>query len=1078
MLNNTSDYVDNQNIDNTGKLLVYKSSAGSGKTTQLVIEYLDIVIRQPKSFRHILAITFTNKAAEEMKGRIVSALHQIALAEDFTSIEYLIKPLLNSGLTFDEIKENAAVVMKNILHDYSNFAISTIDSLMHRIIRGVAFEFNLSYRFEVIMDGGSFVKQAVDDILDELSPNHPVTHFLTQQMKHLANEGKSTNIENSLYQMGLSLLSDESLDILPLINELKLEHFEEIEQVIRRRTVIFENYITKQAQSAFEVIGDIPCDAFAYGKNGICSYFNKLIRKDYKKEGVQDLLPSQRQLNFFEGEKHTSSKKELISLYGDAILNIVPQLQEIYQNIKAFVEKKYQQYFLDILLLENLFSMGILVEINQALQQLKKENDYVFISDFNKKISEQLQRHSAVPFIYERIGEKYTHCFIDEFQDTSILQWHNLLPLVANGLSYDKKNMLVGDAKQSIYRFRGGEAEQFYRLPHIFKAEQLAEKEMYSRTLQHHFHEKLLNKNYRSSKTIVDFNNAYFEYIYQRSGNEYFQKIYENHNQIPFSKDEGKVNVTFVEGKGSELLENRLQKTEEAIKDCLKSGYQLKNIAVLCDRNSEGAAVASFLTLLGYDVISSDSLLLADSTTLNFLFAVLNLLLNPQHEEAQLSIVTFLYKKEASEKLSFHDWLIKNELFNATASSNNYQYMLFNRLGYDAEKWSTLGLYEKLENIIQSFDLQKNTDSYVLRFLEEVHQLIHREQMDEYGLLDWWEEKKDKVSLQIPQGDDAIQIITIHKSKGLEYPVVILPFYHHSLNNKPNYNWIDLQDNEDYNLLKTAQIKFKKMVQSTVYANQYQEERNKVFIDDMNRVYVAFTRPKNRLYIVSDFPPKIETENNIPYLYHFVSEHENFDVENMQITFGGDVKQKSDKEEKKADFLLQNIVNTHWKSKMSIAKQRKAWWQLSDENQQQNEAAWGTLVHEILSEIYTLEDLPLVLNSYVLTGKITETYFEQLKTDLHNLITDRQLQYLFSDTSTVYNEQSIITQQGKLVRPDKIVVIEDATYVVDFKTGSPQDSHQQQMEMYAGCLKEMGYENVKPLLIYIKPHQNPELVWI
>ncbi|HKK10139.1 MAG TPA: UvrD-helicase domain-containing protein [Bacteroidales bacterium] len=1053
------------------QLLVYKSSAGSGKTTQIVIEYLNLVIPSPEKYRNILAITFTNKAAEEMKSRIVKVLQGIS-AEGIEPYGIFVKQLLNQGISETKVKDNAGIVLKQILHDYSNFAVSTIDSLMHRIIRSFSYDLKLSQRFEVLLDQEELIRKSVDIILDSLQPKEKLTHFLVDFVKSRTDESQSWHIERALYDFAKVLQQDETIDFIPDLKKHSLDDYMKAEKDIKGFVMQFESFLDKKAKEAFEKIGDISPKSFYQGEKGIYSYFKKIAGKKYRgSDGAAALHPGSYAQKFIDEGKYFAAKvpdddKERID-------SIAATLISIHHDIESYVQKEAEQYFFFRLLMKNLHGLAVLKEIEEHLSKLKDEKDVIHISEFNRRISQQIQANASVPFIYERIGEKYLHCFVDEFQDTSVLQWHNLLPLITNGLAAGNQNMLVGDAKQSIYRWRGGEVEQFAILPRLFQKERLADGDVNENLITSQFNEKYLEVNYRTSKTIVEFNNDLFGFIASNS-NDKVKSIFDHHHQKPFRDDFGLVAAEFVDGKGEELEEAHLDAVKRYVDESLQAGYQKKDIAVLVRTKQKGMSLASFLSEHNYPVISSDSLLLSSAPKLHFLMALFKLILNPDDDVAWLEAKTFLYYHHKI-KDAFHDFIRENE---GNGKAKKGPQFLKKWLRMDTDQWENYSLYDLAEQLIRQFGLEKSGDPFITFFLEEVHKQSLDSESGLSDFIDWWELNKNKKSIVAPEGIDAIRIYTVHKSKGLEFPVVIVPFITKNAISPTNSSlWLQGKHHfSETSQIPVAYVPANKSLLNTAYADEYEQEMARSMLDEVNVLYVALTRPQQRLYLSADLPSRNSRSQSMALFLSefFLSKGHEVRAAQRITLEGGDDKQKASGVKAPFTEAKRAMVSESWRKKIVIASQAE---ELHDISLGRLEGRyWGELMHSALADIDKSSDFEEVISRFKNEALLSASQVEHLAKTVKQVIEHPKLKELFSGEGQVFTERDIITSAGEVVRPDRVVVKNNIASLVEYKTGKKQDPHKEQVEKYAQSLQQAGYEVNQKYLVYLD--EEPEVVTI
>ena len=1047
------------------KLLIYQSSAGSGKTTQIVREYFKLAIPNPSLYSAILAITFTNKAAGEMKNRIVNILRQIIDSGSINDENFrYVEPLLENGLSEENVKKGAEKLLNNILHDYSGFAVSTIDSLMHRIVRSFAFDLKLSSNFSVILDQKELVQQSVDLLLDNLGENKQLTDFLVKFLRENMAENRSWHIENSLYDFGMLLQDEEARKYIDKLRQIDFDSFVDVQQKLNAFTSAFEKDLKTFAEEGMNIIGDIPETAFFQGKRGMPGYFKAIRDEKYKQDGLGRLYGNSYVAKFVEEGKYTSAQASQKDK--DLVEGIAQKIIDVYNRIVNYIEKYGEKYFLYNLLKRNLHAMAVMREIENYLNQLKTEQDYVHISEFNRVIADQIWKNGSVPFIYERIGEKYRHCFIDEFQDTSVLQWHNLVPLVTNGLASGKENMIVGDGKQSIYRFRSGEVEQFNALPGLYDKKAVPDGEVQEKTLKNNARKYVLEHNFRSNREIVEFNNNFFEFV-KTNTNEKIREIYRDHQQNVDRKREGCVTIDFVEGTGEDLKTANLEKVAAAAENCLQLNYAQKDIAVLCRRNYEGMSVARYLSEKGYDVISSDSLLLSSSPELHFITAILRHINNPGEQNAKATIFSFLNKKDKwpEKEHTAHEGF--SEAIREREAGEKED--LLDLLGLERDRINERSLYDLVEYIIRHFGLNEKPNPFITFFLNEIRQLTDTGQTNLNDFLDWWEENKNSKSVVVPEGIDAIRVYTIHKAKGLQFPVVIYPFITKNYRLTKSSGWFEMGEEENLKELPVINLPMKSNLQETRFSESYTKEDAKSLLDEINVNYVAFTRPESRLHLVSQYPSKKPQNIDVPFLLKGFLEYMQLWKEDQDHYAWGDEKKPAEKEAATANntadnIYLEDFVSEDWRKKLVLAPEAPGKWDVTDPKQNRR---WGNLIHRALSEVYTPGDIPALVSGYVLQGLLQKDASESFRQTLEKVVLHEDLKSFFQPGIKVKNEATLIASDGKTLRPDKLIFKQDRVVLIEYKTGKPEDHHFKQIKTYRNALEEMGYSAIESYLLYL-----------
>lgn len=1060
---------------------VYKSSAGSGKTFTLVKEYLKIVLLEPSRFRNILAITFTNKASNEMKERIIGNLRYLSKLNS-DKIEKKTEILLNAltsetGLKAEIIKQRASLVLELILHNYSDFAIGTIDSFVYKIIRTFAYDLHIPINFDIELETDELISQTIDILLSKVGSDENLTRTLVRFTEAKTENDQNWNIEYDLKSFSIQLFNENAQSHIKELEKLSLASFNSIYKKIIEAIKDFENSVYKYAVKPYELIIQkaIPNKAFYYGDKGIAKYFENIYKRQFDKIVPNSYVNKTINEDKWYSGKANESEKE-------AIDSVIPQIVTAMNGVFDILSEHYDSYKTYLILSKNIFPLALLNEIERVFHELKSQNNIVHISEFNKRISE-IVLSEPVPFIYERLGEKYRHFLIDEFQDTSILQWQNLLPLIDNSLAEGNFNMLVGDGKQAIYRWRNGEVEQFAKLPEIYKKENYSFSDEREQNLIRNYKAEMLDNNFRSKAEIVNFNNKFFNVISELLP-EKFRSIYSNVEQNFLSENTGGyIEFNFIEKNNEEFSFEDLNflKIKEIIYEAIEDNFTLEDIAILCRRNSEAARIASYLIENNINVISSESLLLSNSPEVSFLIAFLKFIIKPDDKISQTEIINFLLqnKKINGDNLNNHLFNLnknsENTIRPQTKDYNNNLIDLLKKSGFktNLKELDALPVYDLCEKLIRVFFDKEDVDPYLQFFLDSVLKFTTQTNTILSEFLEWWEKSKKSLSLVIPEGINAVKIMTIHKAKGLEFSVVIFPFANEKLDISRNSIWVDYQD-DNIPELKTALFPANKDLEETKYAELYLEEKNKSFLDLMNLLYVVMTRPSERLYILSQLPPKNINNSSLPILFsYFLKNIGDWSETKLEYSFG-EKSTYSKIKEKPGDknFKLHSFISNEWRNKILISRLAPDVWDVEDPEKNKE---WGNLVHNVLSQIFTLEDVDGVLDSFLLDGILDNEEKIQLHNIINQLISNPGINQYFQKGLEIKNEAEILLPDGKTYRPDRLVFDDDKLTIIDYKTGSLRESDVKQIKKYGNILFDMGYKKIKKVLIYIN-NENCEIV--
>jgi ATP-dependent exoDNAse (exonuclease V) beta subunit len=695
--------------------------------------------------------------------------------------------------------------------------------------------------------------------------------------------------------------------------------------------------------------------------------------------------------------------------------------------------------------------------VNQEIETIKEEKNILPISEFNSLINKEIKNQPA-PFIYERLGEKYHHFFIDEFQDTSKLQWENMIPLIDNALSQELEPsagslLLVGDAKQSIYRWRGGLPEQFMDLYGNVNPFQ-REKEVLS-----------LDTNYRSCAKIVDFNNEFFTFVSSYFANENHGKLYQDGNkQNQNHKKDGFVRFEFIE------KQNKAEKEEaysnlvfETIASLKSKGFSESDVCILTRKKADGIALGAFLMEKGVPVISSETLLLQASSLVQILNFSLQVCLYPNNDEAKVYLLDLLHEhlNISEEKHTFFSQFLNISEVKFTENLKKYG------IDFSFAEMRSVSLYEAFEYCIEKFKIADLADAYLFGFMDLVYEFEQKPQADKISFLDHWETKKESASIAASEGINAVQLMTIHKAKGLEFPVVIFPFADINLYDAKNDKlWYPLET-EDFNF-KEAQINYKTEVAnySEVGEKMYNEHRSQLELDNINLLYVTLTRAVEKLFIFSEMPK--ETKDGISSTYNhlfmeFLKQKSLWNGDQLIYEFGENSEKISKKKEIVSQMEPKYLSSNPKMHGLKIVSSEA----VSLETETTTAINAGNLLHDTMAQIYSEIDAERILLELEERAIIPKNEFDILKKTVYQIIKHFNLKKLFDGTDKVFNERNIITKDGMVLRPDRINInSENISTLIDYKTGSPKIWHSDQLMDYANALQEMGFMVSEKILIY------------
>ncbi len=1036
-------------------LVVYKSSAGSGKTSTLVREYLKLTLDNPWQFRNVLAITFTNKAANEMKERVLNALRLMVAGK--TEEEDELKELKNElSIPEEELREKAGKLLTAIIHDYDEFAVSTIDSFVHGIIKTFATDIKLPQNFEVVLDKDDIIPEIVQNLYDKVGVDKDVTNILVNFVIANYEEEKGHDPTNQIYGFIEKQIEEQGFHYITKLLHLSLADFHRIISRLEETFFALKEKIKKAGKEGYELFQTAGVEqAWVYqGKSGIYGYFSKIAALKQSK----DVLPNSYVRTTIGEDKWYSGKcppeqKPVID-------SIKDKLVQKYETIQAMAHR----YLMYGLLHRKIYDVALIKEIRQLFDDYAADNQKVHISEFNKKISETISGQ-PVPFIYERLGRKYTHFLIDEFQDTSILQWQNFLPLIEESLAYGRFNMLVGDAKQAIYRFRNGEVELFANLPELYPEAVTPGEKTTEQLLKSQYKEVVLESNYRSDREIVAFNNRFFEAVKQGMS-EKIKKVYDHHTQLLPEKEDksgGFVRIDLLEAEdAANYREKRLQQILANVRQLQDKAYRKKDICILTNQNKYAVEIASFLIANGYAIVSSESLLLKNAPEVRMIIAFLRLLLQ-QDDHVQLAAfirnLLLVYPKHGS----FHDVYSRS----LPLMKKSVEAML-NDLGYGNVKeneMNGMSAYELTEYAMEKFFGSSNNNVFVHYFLDFVLENQHNGDGSLDAFLSHWDKKSDKAFIAMPEGKDAVRIMTIHKAKGLKFESVIVDFIPRNDTITKKEYWTDL-DLPELKELKAGMYPVVKELNDVGLGHIYDEEAEKTELDLLNMVYVAFTRPVSALFIVSHRKGKKQNKFTA-YIDAFLrSENVSPDAETWELGQLRMLKTKKDDEEANAEEL-KDMRSSSWKDLVTIARVDDVTWERMSVKKART---YGNLVHKMLSEITYAADVAPVVASYEVSGLLDAAEADKLRIKLEKLVQHNELRAYFTEGVQVRNESELVKKDAAgatFQRPDRVVIAGDELVLLDYKTGAREEEHKRQITGYAALFDALGYRNIKKLLVYI-----------
>ena len=1071
----------------TATFKVFQASAGAGKTFTLIKEYLKLCLASEgtvSNFRNILAITFTNAAANEMKAKIVKELRNIIDSEKVDPKSMEANLLEELGIDDATLKRNAQSLMTQIMHDYSNFCVSTIDAFVQKLSRSFAHDLGLPSQYSVSIDTDEVAETIMERLgLRITKKGDYLTDLLIDFSNNQFDNQRSTAIENQLSEFIAKLMTEKAYQKDENNSIKDYPQYKETLDFLNGKTGGFEKDILSQLDefARLQKQFGLNDELFAYGKNGFISYLRKLSAKVYEQPSVRFNGVLEKG-NCFSKDAEKQLGKAQIDVFNAALLPVLQAMKdEVEQGLGAFLFYKTQR--------DLLYLYALRAQIRMEFDTLANEEEIVHISEFNKLLNTVMGDFS-VPFVYERIGEHFRHVFVDEFQDTSVLQWQNLLPLIDNGLSSGNMSMVVGDGKQSIYRFRSGEVEQIVSLPEIYalpKDEREAAFRQFEQNLKDNFAFKNLDTNYRSFAQVVKFNNAFFESVYTNLSPE-LQKVYVASKpgtdegvdivQKINKTDDGLVQVELYDAENQP--DYCFERVEAIIHDLTETkGYQYSDIALLTRKSDYGSEMANYLNNNGIPVLSQDSILLKSSDKVQLLVNTLRYLINGDNETI---IANVLYYWKLTQDPDFSGDI--SQLFGEVKAiaKGEKAIELAMGLGEAGLLQGVLAkatcLYDLCANLLLIFRFDTIHDAFLNYFMEEAFksQFGVKEGIDDF--LTYWDTKQDKLAV-MSVGGNAVQIMTIHKSKGLEFPVVIYPEAIIDLDEKLNASkaaeeWLRPQELgfEDIPNLDKVLFKLDKnasnMGEKALEKVEKERERNR--LDNLNLLYVAFTRAVQRLYVIA----KQGKEDKPNLLKEFIADKEQFKVSenafgaDLVYRFGSpDFMKPKEKEREEKKELTTDSVASDWFGKITVDPNPTMVWQSKSDKLLPRE--WGELVHQILAKIRIVSEIESLLLPYFTDGTIDKETAAWIRDRFNQMASHPLIAPAFAPTAKVKTECEILypNAKDKVIRLDRYAELPDAIYLIDYKTGKKDVEHQKQVQTYANALREMTDKEIRAFLVYL-----------
>lgn len=1042
-------------------LHIYKASAGSGKTFTLAVNYIQMVIENPEEYRHILAVTFTNKATAEMKQRILSKLYGIA-NNTSDAKPYFDEVQHHTRLDEHVIRARAKKALQLLVHDYSHFRVETIDSFFQSILRGLARELDLGTGMTIELDTRKVISEAIDTLLKELQPLDPTLIWISDYITEELEKGNHWNITDGLKSFAANIHNEQYQQYASLLKQqLKDPTFiRELRRYLSGQREKAANSIKARAEDFFSIIKKhgLKVEDFSNKQGGVCGYYLKIQKGEFTGELKGRALTASQEAEGWVSK--SSSLRTVILPLAQQVL--IPHILETHNVCKQGVAIINSCNIIQ----EHLNQLQLINTIHERMLLLNKEANRFILADTCQMLKQMQDGDSS--FVFEKLGYYIRHVMIDEFQDTSRMQWDNFYPLLLEGISAGYNSMLVGDVKQAIYRWRGSD----WRILN----------EEVNHTLSDYTAEKpfKLDTNRRSCEDVIGFNNKLFgqcnKLLENLLGGQYAEALQQAYSDVEQKCDPknkgGYVRVTNVTPDEEESATEAMCREVTSVIDELRSkGVPDDKIAIIVRKNSQITSMVEYMSKKRPDILiySAEAYVLEASAAISMLITALRWIADERNKMALVQVA-----------LDYH-WMVLEDGKCATDIVNDEcnGFGLPNGIAKNHEVLAQTPLYELCELLYRQLGLRAFTEEtgYVMAFFDRLLAWCGDSAGDVSGFLEYWDNELHKSA--IPAGAcDGIQAMTIHKSKGLEFHSVILPYCEWELNSHRDILWTHSDDPLAQNLA-TIPIAYTSKLQESIFLEEYNNERFKQIVDNYNLLYVACTRPKNSLFILKGAETKEEKIATVAHLINRaldMGEESCVEFGELAMFYGQSAPvKKVDKAENPFESasvpigvkMISEPISMHFRqsnlSRRFISGD-------SGEFAKNTYLDQGLILHEILSTINTSSDADQAIDRAVRRGLIaTAKERDSISYIIHHALDLPQAKDWFSGCYELFNECSIIfpeDKEARSLRPDRIMKDGQRMIVVDFKFAKPHSDHVNQVKRYMKLLGEMGYREIEGYVWY------------
>ncbi len=1092
-----------QGLTRRGKdpeLVVYRASAGSGKTFTLAVEYIKLLVENPQAYRNILAVTFTNKATAEMKERILSQL--FGIGEGLRdSDSYLEEVRKKTGLAEEEIRKRAREALDLIIHDYNRFRVETIDTFSVSVMRNLAKELGVGTNLNIELNSEDALSEAVDSMVEGLQDGVDVLDWLSEYIMDRIEEDRNWRVFDDIKAFGSQIFNETFVEHgTGLQEQLKdpqcVVHYKNTLYALRKK---LREELKAKAERFTKSMADNQIGTEDLNKKSKCpalSYFNNLGKEEFEK------------IKWTASCSEWSQKPELWAQGSSPKRELVTQLAErVYAPMMKEAERERRLLITCRLTLKHVNDLRLLARIGEEMERENKRKNRFLLSNINELLH-KFVKDSDTPFVFEKLGTTISNVMMDEFQDTSRLQWQNFRPLIVEGLAQGKDSLIVGDVKQSIYRWRNGDWN-------------ILNTELRGRFDRFHIDSQTLATNRRSAPMVTAFNNALFPQVeevldYKHEAergvrSETLEHAYEDVRQESLEQGErGFVRVSFVpENKRGEekTYEPRvLRGLVKQVEELKAAGIEEKDMAILVRKGKHIKMIADYFSReTEFKLVSDEAFQLEASAAIGIIVDTLRCMTLPcltaedadenEKEEAKvlLAPLAVAYEQEVRKRGTELNTIL---LASVDEIMDRYLPEAFAK---HIEELKVMPLYELVERLYNIFSLTEiaEQDGYVCAFLDGVAEYCETHSPELSNFVNYWDETLHKKTLPIGEAE-GIRILTIHKAKGLEFHTVMVPFCEWKLEVETHSHKIWCKPKEKpFSDLELLPIIYGDAMALTIYKDDYYEEKLQLWVDNLNLLYVALTRAKENLFVWSKWnesfnekkgEARLEGINDVSKLLmeclarlcpEEVRMRTDEDDEVTMYEKGRLAVKQTRKEEKeernklltKPRALPLRLSTTEKAFEFRQSNRSEEFIAGESERENQTYIDRGLLLHNLFSSLRTRDDIPAAVKRLCIEGLIESKAEEKEILRLATRAMDRlEHKEWFNGTWRLFNECSIIfMEDGKAQtrRPDRVMVKEGEAVVLDYKFGKKHAEYHRQVKEYMQLMTSMGYRNAKGYLWYV-----------